>query len=274
MTGIPRAGALALDPAALRPHLRDPGWLDMARATVVADPAALPRALALAGRRAGRGPLHPGTDPAGVVYGTVDDAVRAALVLAVTDAADTAPTSRLAGLLTSLYQQGDTVERRGVLRALDALTLRASAGALPDAIAAAGTALAADALRANDTSLVAAATGPFGSRHLDAHGWRHAVLKLVFLGVSLDAVAGLDERADAELARMARDLAAERRAAGRDVPADLGRLLGDASGTHNDVGIDTNGGTAGGTNDDTNGGTAGGASPAAADAPGPRTTKE
>ncbi|GAA1874856.1 EboA domain-containing protein [Myceligenerans crystallogenes] len=227
--GPARAHALALDPAALRPFLRDPDWLDAARDAVAADPAALPRRFALAGRRAGRGPLHPVADPSGVVHGTADDAARAALVVAlatvatgeITTSAIAAP--ELAALLTTLYDEGDTAERRGVLRGLDALAVR---GTLPEPLVTAGIPLAEDALRANDTSLVAAGAGPFGGRHLDAHTWRHAVLKLVFLGVPLDAVAHLAERADAELARMARDLAAERRAAGRDVPPDLARLLG------------------------------------------------
>ena len=87
----------------------------------------------------------------------------------------------------------------------------------------------ADALRTNDQSLVAAAVGPFAAAHLDPHAWRHAVLKLVFMGVSLDAVAGLDDRADDELARMARDFAAERRAAGRVVPDDVARLAPDVT---------------------------------------------
>ncbi|WP_036971445.1 EboA domain-containing protein, partial [Promicromonospora kroppenstedtii] len=52
----------------------------------------------------------------------------------------------------------------------------------------------------------------------------HAILKLVFQGTSLAAASGLDRRADEELARMARDFAAERRAAGRPVPDDLDRL--------------------------------------------------
>ncbi|RPF20294.1 EboA domain-containing protein [Myceligenerans xiligouense] len=229
MTGVPTsrtavppgAGRLALDLVALRPLLRDPDWLDTARDALARDPAALPRTFALAGRRTGRGPLHPSADPTGVVHGTVDDAARAALVVALA----TAGTRELAALLTTLYHDGDTAERRGVLRALDALTLRAADTPLPDTLAAAGVPLAEDALRANDAGLVAAAVGPFGGHHLDAHTWRHAVLKLVFLAVPLTAVARLGERADAELARMARDLAAERRAAGRDVPPDLTRLL-------------------------------------------------
>lgn len=87
--------------------------------------------------------------------------------------------------------------------------------------------LVEDALRTNDTRLVAAALGPYGARHLDAHAWRHAVLKCLFTGVAVDLVADLARRArgDAELARMLGDHAAERTAAGRTVPEDLHRVL-------------------------------------------------
>ena len=199
-------------------------WLDAACGEVAADPGAAARHLARAGRAVGRTSLDPGADPAGVLHGTLDDAARARLVAALADALP-ADGEVLATRLTETYQRGDTPERRGVLRGLDALTLAGQPGdTLPPPVARAGTALAADALRANDQSLVAAAVGPFAAAHLDDHAWRHAVLKLVFMGVSLDAVAGLDERADDELARMARDFAAERRAAGRVVPDDVARI--------------------------------------------------
>ena len=84
-----------------------------------------------------------------------------------------------------------------------------------------------DALRTNDTRLVAAALGPYAARHLDDHNWRHAILKCLFTGVPVDAVAGLPmrARADAELARMLADYADERTAAGRPVPDDLHHVL-------------------------------------------------
>ncbi|WP_419705791.1 EboA domain-containing protein [Promicromonospora sp. NFX87] len=198
-------------------------WLTTALAEVTRDPDSITRAFAFAARRVGRAPRQPDADPSGVVHGTVDDAARAALVVALADAVGTGPDC--ADRLASLYRQGDAAERRGVLRGLDALTQRGSLGdGDAAALVAAGLDLAADALRTNDPSLVAAAVGPFGARYLDQHTWRHAVLKLVFQGVSLDAVSDLDARADAELDRMARDFAAERRAAGREVPTDLDRL--------------------------------------------------
>lgn len=209
------------------------GWLAEARAGIARDPDRVTRAFALAARRVGRGPRRPDADPTGVVHGTVDDAARAALVVALADAVGTGPDC--AARLVALYRQGDGAERRGVLRGLDALEERGDLGRAdtsPAELVAAGLDLAADALRTNDPSLVAAAVGPFGSRHLDQHTWRHAILKLVFQGVSLDAVSGLDARADDELDRMARDFAAERRAAGRSVPADLDRLTSTPPTTH------------------------------------------
>ncbi|MEV7974370.1 EboA domain-containing protein [Cellulomonas sp. NPDC089187] len=220
-TGAPRPGPAPATPAAAAALAPPTGWLADAVATVHLTPSALAAPFALAARRTSRAPLRPDTDPGGVAHGTVADAARAALVVAVHDA--DLPASDLAAALITRYREGDTGERRGVLRGLDALTVR---GPLPPELIAVGRDLAADALRTNDPSLVAAATGPFGAAHLDQHTWRHAVVKLVFQQVSLDAVSALDQRADAELARMAGDLAAERRAAGRTVPDDLARIAG------------------------------------------------
>ncbi|MFF1832713.1 EboA domain-containing protein [Streptomyces sp. NPDC058231] len=135
------------------------------------------------------------------------DSVRALLLL-----------EACAGLpaVTRLYEQGTAAERRAVLLTLHRLDLGPSA--LP---------LVEDALRTNDTRLVAAAVGPYAAEHLDAHNWRHAILKCLFTGVPVDAVEGLARRArgDTELARMLGDFAAERTAAGRTVPDDLRRVL-------------------------------------------------
>ena len=120
------------------------------------------------------------------------------------------------------YRDGDTEERIRVLDELDAL---AETGPIDGPLRETGVGLVRDALRANDPRLVAAAMGAFAGRHLPDHDWRHGVVKLVFMGVPLSVVAGLDERTDAELSRMAQDLAEEREAAGRPVPDDLRSLL-------------------------------------------------
>ncbi|GGT56423.1 EboA domain-containing protein [Streptomyces purpureus] len=118
--------------------------------------------------------------------------------------------------LARLYHQGSAAERRAVLLSLPFLLTG------PEAVD-----LVEDALRSNDTRLIAAAVGPYAAAHLDTHSWRHAILKCLFTGVPVDHVAGMPARArgDAELARMLGDYAAERRAAGRTCPADLHRVL-------------------------------------------------
>lgn len=118
--------------------------------------------------------------------------------------------------LTRLYQRGTAAERRAVLVALPHLVPG------PEAVP-----LVEDALRTNDTTIVEAAVGPYAADHLDPHGWRHAVLKCLFTGVPVAAVAGAERRArgDRELARMLTDFASERTAAGRSVPADLHDVL-------------------------------------------------
>ncbi|WP_431981746.1 EboA domain-containing protein [Streptomyces qinglanensis] len=121
--------------------------------------------------------------------------------------------------LTRLYRHGTGDERRAVLLALPHLD--------PPPEPAAALGLVEDALRTNDTRLIAAALGPYAAAHLDAHQWRHGVLKCLFTGVPLTAPAGLAHRAsgDEELARMLEDYARERTAAGRSVPEDLDRAL-------------------------------------------------
>ncbi|WBB79728.1 EboA domain-containing protein [Micromonospora sp. WMMD882] len=191
-----------MTPDELRAALRDvpdPGWLAAAERDVATDPTTLGRHVAAAGRRCGRGPLPGRPD------WTVDDAARALLLTALP--ADHATWA------TTVYRQGDAAEKRAVLRALPMLP-----------VGDAGVPLLHDAIRTNDTRLVAAALGPY-ARRLDPPAWRQAVLKCVFMDVPLDVVADLDERADAELAVMLGGLADERRDAGRSMPADATELL-------------------------------------------------
>ncbi|WP_171109499.1 MULTISPECIES: EboA domain-containing protein [Streptomyces] len=173
-------------------------WLDQALAEAAAHPGAhgpisvWELRIAEAGRRCG------------------DEYADAARVL-ILHAAGADPAA-----LSRVYRQGTAAERRAVLHALPHLVPG------PDVLP-----LIEDALRTNDTRLLAAAVGPYAARHLDPHNWRHAVLKCLFTGVPVDNVADLERRAhaDAELARMLGDYAAERTAAGRPVPEDLSRVL-------------------------------------------------
>jgi hypothetical protein len=193
--------------AALDGALTDPDWLDRALERITADPKAIEELFPAAGRHCGRGPLpQPGL---GYLGWGVDDAARTLLLTALPSES----AASLTAAVTALYQYGDAAEKRGVLRALTRLDL--GDGAVD---------LLRDALRTNDTRLVAAAMGPY-ARHLDAEAWRQGVLKCVFMEIDLAVIDGLDERADAELARMLEGLAAERKAAGRTIPADAYALL-------------------------------------------------
>ncbi|MET8363047.1 EboA domain-containing protein [Micromonospora sp. NPDC005194] len=191
-----------MTPDSLRAALRgvpDPDWLDEALRQVAAEPTAIARLFPAVGRRCGRAALP---DAPGW---TADDAARVLLL--------TVLPGEHASYAESLYQHGDAAERRAVLRALPLLP-----------IGAAGVPLLHDAIRTNDTRLIAAALGPY-ARHLDPAAWRQAVLKCVFSGVPLAVVADLETRADGELAAMLAALTAERHAAGREMPADATDLL-------------------------------------------------
>ena len=67
---------------------------------------------------------------------------------------------------------------------------------------------------------------PYPRDQFDEHRWNHMVLKALFVDSRLAPIIGLDQRANAELARIMRDFAHERWAAGRQVPAELWRCVG------------------------------------------------
>ncbi|MBC9727088.1 EboA domain-containing protein [Streptomyces sp. TRM68367] len=182
-------------------------WLETAEQRVAASAGALGALFPAAGRSCGHGPLP------GLADWTAGDAARVFLLLAVE-----AEGGRRLAETVACYRYGNAAERRSVLRALPLLGLGADAVELTE-----------DALRTNDSRLLAAALGPYAARHLSPRLWRHAVLKCLFVGVPLAAVADLDRRRDAQLVRMVGDFVRERQAAGRAVPADALALLSAAS---------------------------------------------
>lgn len=207
----------AIDDDGLARHLKDrlpdpvAQWLADACEDARAEPEAVTMLFPTVGRCCGRGPL-PGTARSRVAW-TVDDAVRALLLEAL-------PLSGppLYAVLDRLYREGDTAERRAVLRSLTLLDRSDRLGdtALP---------LVREALRTNDPGLVTAALGRYAARRLDDADYRQAVLKCVFTGIPLAHIEGLTERTDSELVRMLADFARERLAAGRDVPDDIRPIL-------------------------------------------------
>lgn len=67
---------------------------------------------------------------------------------------------------------------------------------------------------------------PYPRDVFDEHRWNHMILKALFVGSILNPITGLDARANAELARIMRDYAHERWAAGRPVSPELWRCVG------------------------------------------------
>lgn len=199
-------------------HLLGPGpraALDALRSETAARPGRIGALFPAAARRVARG-AGPSGDPTGTEGPTLEDLVRGELLRVLAQVLSPGDLAREVG---ELYDHGDADERRAVLYGLHGLV----AGA-PEAAATARR-LLADAMRANDTRLVAASAASGAQSLLDDRSWRQTVLKCLFVGVPLRLVAGLDERADAELARMCADFARERERAGRPVPADVHLVL-------------------------------------------------
>lgn len=85
-----------------------------------------------------------------------------------------------------------------------------------------------EGLRTNMRSVFEAIAhhNPYPGTHFDAHRWNHMVLKALFIGSRLAPIQMLDERSNEELARILRDFAHERWAAGREVPHEIWRCVG------------------------------------------------
>ena len=179
--------------------------------------------ISLASRFAPRGPLSP--DPAecraadAAVPGwnperwTALEAVRVRLVLARSDLEQ----ASCVAALEEAFRHADVGELCALYRAL---------GLLPDGARFARR--AGEGCRTNMTSVfeAVACDTPYPARHQDDDAWRQLVIKAVFIDAPLWRVYGLDGRLSPELARMALDLADERRSAGRPVQPELWMCLG------------------------------------------------
>jgi hypothetical protein len=160
-----------------------------------------------AGRKVGRGVLEEGASPEDVHAWTVDDAARVLLLQALGAAAE--------GELAELYRYGDAAERRGVLRALPYI----------EGLGDRGLYLVEDAIRTNDTRLIAAALSPYATEFLPDAAYDHAILKCVFVGVPITGIDGVPDRVTPDGARMLAAFVHERVAAGRDVPAEVWTVI-------------------------------------------------
>jgi hypothetical protein len=166
-----------------------------------------------ASRRLGNQALPGGADSSSeprLEAWTLEDAGRLAFLLARHDGAGAA--DRFAAEATSCFEQGDSREQRSWLRGV---------GLLPEARQ--YLPLVIDACRTNILPLfeAVACENAYPARHFPERNFNQLVLKALFNGVALARIQGLAGRRNPELARMATDYAAERRAAGRSVPADI-----------------------------------------------------
>lgn len=115
-----------------------------------------------------------------------------------------------------LWAHGDNRERQAVLKALPLLPEPARF-----------VALAIEACRSNVLTVfeAIACENPYPAQHFPELHYNQMALKAAFNGIALARIVGLAARRNPELSRMATDFAAERRAAGRPVPEDLGLII-------------------------------------------------
>jgi hypothetical protein len=211
-------------------HVRTDGeaarWLEDALKEAQSGPQT--RLLALyteASMRLGRLPLgvlardHSTTTLEGVALEdwTLEDAARATFLLA---RADSSPPESFEADARACYEMGDAREQQSWLRAVALMPA-------PERFLA----LVVDACRSNIQPVFEAVAcgNPYPALYFPERNFNQLVMKSLFNGVRLERIVGLASRANAELARMATDFAAERRAAGRPVPADIGLALSSAA---------------------------------------------
>jgi hypothetical protein len=179
-------------------------------------------AISLAPRRVGKADLvlrpedlaaahaaRPGWDPRGW---TVDQAGRVVLLLA-----DGTAGPAFAARLKSLFATADLSETICFLRGLplypdpELHLMRAREGARSGM---------------RPVFEAVAHANPYPAEMFDEAGWNQLVLKALFIETALAPIQGLDRRANPTLARMLRDYAHERWAAGRAVSPELWRCVG------------------------------------------------
>ena len=199
-------------------------WLnaEIDRQREAVDERRLGMALGLVGRRIGRTELalsgddiaaaqvlHPRWRPD--MWGT-DEAARVALLLATWSGDEAAFAARIDRLCAT----GELTEHVACLKGF--AVFPAPASLLSRARAAVRSSM-------QPPFEAIACHNPYPADHFDDAVYNQMVVKCVFSGVPIETVVGLDERRNAELVRMMRDLVSERRAAGRLLPDAVHRFI-------------------------------------------------
>jgi hypothetical protein len=123
---------------------------------------------------------------------------------------------QLAAAVQAAYEQGDSSEKLAVMRSLPLLPQ-------PERFVE----IALDVGRCNEVDLFAALAthNPYPSRHYNELAWNKLYMKTVYLDVPLGAMIGVEQRTNAELARMALEHVEQQESAGRRFPPDIWRVI-------------------------------------------------
>jgi hypothetical protein len=144
---------------------------------------------------------------------TLTDWIRAALVAKAISSIDA---GRQPAVVQALFEAGEIGEQESILRTLPLLS---------DGARFVETGLLGCRTNARRVFEAIACDNAYPERHFPELGFNQMVLKAIFIEVPIARIEGLAQRNGAELRRMAKDYASERRAAGRPVPSDIDRLL-------------------------------------------------
>ncbi|MTD93868.1 hypothetical protein GIW81_05910 [Hyphomicrobium sp. xq] len=200
-------------------------WIDEQCTRIATSPAgsALPVAIGLASRRTGKQPLmlsdeeraaaeaaRPGLDTSAW---SVEQVARILFVLASYAGAEDSFAARLGARVRS----GEIGEQVALYHGLPLY---------PQAVSVLAT--AAEGIRSAVQPIYEAVAhrSPYPSEQFSEAMWNQMVVKALFIGSTLAPIQKLDERRNADLARMLVDYAHERWAAGRTVSAELWRCVG------------------------------------------------
>jgi hypothetical protein len=198
-------------------------WLEDRLSAIEGGADALEGTFTAIGRRTGRAPLaldagevrtlaNAGLDWP-IAHWGADELGRVLWLIAATSRL---PAERRLELVARSYDDGDNRERQAVLRALP--LLEGAERYLPVAI---------ESTRTHVLPIfeAIACENPYPARHFPDGNFNQLALKAAFVEVALARIVELGKRKTRELDRMARDYAAEREAAHRPVPKDLGLLM-------------------------------------------------
>ena len=222
---LPAALAALTDALRMRVAPAAMEWFDKERALLAegSDPERLSRSLPLASRYGKNRPLGASEELSTVVATAVPglcierwsqlETMRVLLLCAPRDQAS----QRYLDFYKDAHRYADEGEQRSLFRALPLLE---DPGRFLW--------FATEGCRTNIVPVFEAVgmDSPYAAEYFDELAWNQLCLKAIFMGAPLHRTVGLDQRSNADLARMALDLVEERRAAGRAVQPELWLCLG------------------------------------------------